>query len=247
MTITAGVATQLALSTQPSSAAQNAVAFTRQPVVQLQDVSGNAVSQAGVSVAAAIATGGGTLGGTPSISTSTAGTATFTDLKITGTIGDRTLTFSATNLSSVTSSTVTITAGVATQLALTTQPSATVVSGTAFQQQPVVQLQDVSGNAYASRGVQNRLLSVNHQFNRPTRQDGQVAVLMSVLHQPTSRRNDGFLGVNAARKVMSNLGIYKTHVTSLPLTRILMAFAVLAMVEMKAPEPKIWPTNSGKM
>jgi hypothetical protein len=37
------------------------------------------------------------------------------------------------------------------------------------------------------------------------------------------------------------------HVTSLPLTRILMALAVLAMVEMNAPACKIWPTNSGKM
>lgn len=70
---------------------------------------------------------------------------------------------------------------------------------------------------------------------------------MGVLHQPTSRRNDGFFGVNAARKVMPDLRINKTHVTSLPLTRILMALAVLAMVEMNAPEPRIWPTNSGKM
>src|SRR5205807_710987 len=61
MTATAGAATQLSLTTQPSSTAQSGVAFAQQPVVQLRDASGNAVSQAQVTVTAAIATGGGTL------------------------------------------------------------------------------------------------------------------------------------------------------------------------------------------
>jgi hypothetical protein len=98
-----------------------------------------------------------------------------------------------------------------------------------------------SGDTYASRGLQNRLLSVNHQFNRPTCQDGQVAVLVYVLNQPAIGGNAGFLGVYAAGKMMFD------HVTSLPLTRILMALAVLAIVEMNAPDCKMWPTNSGKM
>src|SRR2546430_8137938 len=40
------------------------VAFLQQPVIQLQDASGNSVSQVGVTVRASIASGGGTLGGT---------------------------------------------------------------------------------------------------------------------------------------------------------------------------------------
>ena len=71
--------------------------------------------------------------------------------------------------------------------------------------------------------------------------------LVRVLNQPFVGGNKCFLGVNAARKVMPDVRLNEIHVTSLPLTRILMALAVLAIVEMNAPEPKIWPTNSGKM
>src|SRR5205823_313104 len=116
ITITAGTATQLSITTQPSSSAQSGTAFAQQPVVQLRDASGNPVSQAGVTVTAAIATGGGTLGGTLSAATNASGVATFTNLSITGAAGDRTLSFSATGLSSATSGTISITAGAATQL-----------------------------------------------------------------------------------------------------------------------------------
>jgi len=129
------------------------VPFAQQPVIQLRDASGNPVSQSEVSVTAAIATGGGTLGGTLSATTNGSGVATFTDLEITGTAGDRTLGFSATGLASVESNTITITAGAATQLTLTTQPSATARSGVAFAQQPVVQLRDGAGNAVSEAMV----------------------------------------------------------------------------------------------
>src|SRR5439155_753912 len=125
VTITAGAATQLTLTTQPSSTAQSGVAFAQQPVVQLRDGAGNAVSQSGVTVTAAIATGGGTLGGTLTATTTSGGTASFTNLSVTGTVGDRTLSFSATGLTVATSGTITVTAGTATQLTLATQPSTT--------------------------------------------------------------------------------------------------------------------------
>src|SRR5213076_1192941 len=153
VTITAGAATQLTLTTQPSSTAQSGVAFAQQPVVQLRDGAGNAVSQAGVTVTAAIATGGGTLGGTLTATTNGNGVAAFTNLAISGTAGDRTLSFSAAGLTGVQSNTVTITAGAATQLTLTTQPSSTAQSGVAFAQQPVVQLRDGAGNAVSQAGV----------------------------------------------------------------------------------------------
>src|SRR2546428_3310926 len=67
--------------------------------------------------------------------------------------GARTLSFSPPGLRAVTSTAITITAGAATQLSVTTQPSATAQSGVAFAQQPVVQLQDANGNPVSQSGV----------------------------------------------------------------------------------------------
>src|SRR5207245_1167964 len=118
--VTAGAATQLAITTPPSSTVQSGIAFPQQPVLQLQDAAGNPVSQSGTAVTAAIATGGGTLGGTVTVTTTASGTATFTNLAITGTVGARTLSFAAPGLTAVTSGMVTVTAGAAAQLAITT-------------------------------------------------------------------------------------------------------------------------------
>src|SRR5205823_1941301 len=100
-----------------------------------------------------IATGSGTLGGTLTAATNGSGVASFTDLAITGTAGDRTLSFSATGLASATSTTITITAGAATKLALTTAPSSSAQGGVAFTQLPVVQLQDVNSYAASETGT----------------------------------------------------------------------------------------------
>jgi hypothetical protein len=151
--VTAGTATQLAITTQPSSSVQSGQVFPQQPVVQLRDAQGNNVSQSGVSVTAAIASGGGTLGGTTPVNTNASGQAVFTDLSISGTVGDRTLSFSASGLTGATSNTITVTAGAATQLVITTQPSSSVQSGQVFPQQPVVQLRDASGNNVSQSGV----------------------------------------------------------------------------------------------
>ncbi len=152
VSITPAGATQLTLTTQPSAAAASAAAFAVQPVVQLRDAAGNAVNQSGVAVNAAIATGGGTLAGTLIATTNTSGVATFADLSIVGIIGNRTLSFSATGLTGSTSSGVNITSGAATQLTITTQPSASVASGVALAQQPVLQLRDAAGNAVSQQG-----------------------------------------------------------------------------------------------
>src|SRR5205823_1133517 len=153
MTGGARAATQLTRRTQPSAPAPCATPFRSQPVVQLRDGAGNPVSQAGVTVTAAIATGGGTLGGTLTATTTAGGTASFTNLSISGTTGDRTLSFSATGLKIGRAAWREGGAGAATQLTLTTQPSATAQSGVAFAQQPVVQLRDGDGNAVNQAGV----------------------------------------------------------------------------------------------
>src|SRR5205807_1489610 len=88
---TAGTATRLAIATQPSGTVQSGIEFQQQPVIQLQDASGNLVSQAGIVVGVRIASGGGTLGGATSATTDTAGQAVFTNVSIAGTVGPRTL------------------------------------------------------------------------------------------------------------------------------------------------------------
>src|SRR2546425_9339443 len=96
--------------------------FAKQPVVELRDGLGNSVSQSGVTMTAAIATGGGTLGGTLTAITTAGGVATFTNLAITGTAGDRTLSFSATGLTGATSGTIKIGGGDARTPVPTLQP-----------------------------------------------------------------------------------------------------------------------------
>jgi hypothetical protein len=137
-------ATQLGLTTQPSSTAQSGVPFSQQPLVQLRDTAGNAITQSGVVVSAGIASGGGTLGGTTSASTDSLGRAAFVNLSISGTVGSRTLRFS---------STVNLVAGPATQLSIMTQPSTTDQSGVLLAQQPVLQLRDASNNAVSQSGM----------------------------------------------------------------------------------------------
>ena len=151
-----GPASQLTITTQPSSLAASGAVLAQQPVLQLSDASGNPISQSGVTVTAAIASGGGTLGGTTSVTTDASGVAGFTDLSITGSPGDRTLSFSSAGLTGATSNVISIAAGApspATQLSISTQPSGTAASGTAFSTQPSIQLRDAQGAAVSQGGV----------------------------------------------------------------------------------------------
>ncbi len=149
ITLTAGTATQLSMTQQPSTSAASGVAFAQQPRVQVRDASGNPVSGV-VSVTAVIASGGGTLGGTTTVSTDASGLAIFTNLSVTGTVGSRSLQFTSGGLTPITSTAVSITAGAATQLTMVQQPSTSAASGVAFAQQPTVQVRDASGNAVSS-------------------------------------------------------------------------------------------------
>lgn len=152
LTATTPPATQLALTTAPSTTAQNGVALVLQPTVQLKDASGNPVAQALVPITVAIDVGGGTLGGGAlTVNTNASGAAVFSGLTLSGLVGTRTLKFTATLNGTLVSlpATVAVTAGVATQLVLTTTPATIAVTGFAMTQQPTVQLRDVSGNPVA--------------------------------------------------------------------------------------------------
>jgi hypothetical protein len=151
-TATAAPATKLAVTTTPSATAANRVAFSTQPVVQLQDAAGTAVAKAGTVITVAITAGGGTLGGTATATTNASGAATFTGLSISGAVGARTLSFTATGLTEATA-TVTTTAGAATTLAIDAGNNQSAPSGTAVAVAPAVKVSDADGNGVAESSV----------------------------------------------------------------------------------------------
>jgi len=143
--ITAGAATHLVFSTQPTSTGSGA---TITPPVQVtaQDALGNtAVSFTG-SVVVAIGSnpGGGLLAGTTTV-TASAGVATFSTLSIDKMGIGYTLTASASGLTGATSGLFDITAGGATQLVFTVQPSIT-TAGSAITPAVQVTAKDALGN-----------------------------------------------------------------------------------------------------
>src|SRR5690606_42116574 len=71
---------------------------------------------------------------------------------LTGAVVSYQLSFSCSQLTGVTASATTLTAGAASKLVVVTQPSATNPSGVAFAQQLVIQVQDAAGNPVASSG-----------------------------------------------------------------------------------------------
>src|SRR5439155_1476238 len=134
--LAAGAPSQLVIVTQPSSTGQSGVPLAPQPAIQIQDASGNPVSQPSVVVQASVAPAGATLSG-GSATTTTTGRATFSGLAITGPSGSYTLSFSAPNLAAVTSTPVALGAGTAATIARNAGGSAAQV-GTAVQPPPSV-------------------------------------------------------------------------------------------------------------
>lgn len=96
------VAAEFVITTQPDGAAAGE-ALATQPVFELLDSGGNVASNDNsTEMTATIASGGGSLVGSV-IATAVGGVVSFSDLGIRGTIGDRTLSFSALGFSTVTS------------------------------------------------------------------------------------------------------------------------------------------------
>ncbi len=147
--LSAGTATKLVLTTQPSTTAASGTALATQPVVQIQDASGNLVtSVAATQVTATAATGGTVTNGT---ATTVNGVATFTTLTLAGTAASYTFHFAVTTgLTPVDAAAAT---ALATKLVLTTEPATGTASGSALPTQPVVQLQDVNSAAVAVAGI----------------------------------------------------------------------------------------------
>jgi len=143
VTVTPGAPARLALRTQPAGASSG-LAFTTQPVVEILDAAGNVVTTSTIGVTASLASGSGSLGGV-SVLNATQGVVSYADLNVTGTIGARTLLFSAAGLTPVTSDAFTLAAGAPSRLALRVQPAGA-ASGAPFTTQPVVDVLDAADN-----------------------------------------------------------------------------------------------------
>ena len=129
--LTAGPASQLAITTQPPGTAQAGVAFGS-PAVTVQDQFGNTVTTAAGKVTASIATGDPTLAGTTEVNLAS-GVATFGNLQINGATGDRTLKFIwAGGQTSPNSSTITVGAGPAALIQTFMPPGAGAVAATTY-------------------------------------------------------------------------------------------------------------------
>jgi hypothetical protein len=87
-----GVASQLVVTTPPSGAAVSGEPLATQPIVAIEDSSGNIVTTATGTVTASIASGAGTISA-GATATVTNGVATFSGLTITGATGTDTLSF----------------------------------------------------------------------------------------------------------------------------------------------------------
>jgi adhesin/invasin len=150
----AGAAGRLEIVTQPSTPAQSGVAFSQQPVIQIVDQNGNPTSQAGVSIEANVSAGPKGSLQNASATTDAAGRASFSGLALSGTVGNYTISFSSSRLRGVNSAPITLQPGPPAQLALVVVPSSTARSRVALATQPVVQVQDASGNSIAQAGIQ---------------------------------------------------------------------------------------------
>ena len=139
-------ASKLAFTTQPPSSILSGTTFST--IVQLDNQSGSAVAQAGVSVTLTISSG--TLGGTTTVTTNASGQAVFSNLSVIAT-GSYSLTATSGTLGQATSTSFTVTPS-ASLLAFTTQPPSSVVSGSTLFN-AVVQLESQSGSAVAQAGV----------------------------------------------------------------------------------------------
>ena len=148
VTLGAGPASAVVLSTAPSSAATTGAAFAQQPVVRVADVGGNTVATANGTMTATIVGGSGAVlssATTPIIS----GIAMFSGLALTGARGDFSLQFSD-GSRNVISGTITLGSAQADAIVFTTAPPASATNGVAFSAQPSVKVVDLSGNTITS-------------------------------------------------------------------------------------------------
>jgi hypothetical protein len=141
------LATQLLISTEPPSTAAAGSGFGL--VVKAEDASGNLVSTFTGNVTVALNNGpaGESLGGSLTVA-AVGGVATFTGLTLNKAASGVTLQVTSTNLTSATTSAITVTPLAATQLVVSTEPPSSVPASTGFSL--AVEAEDAFGNLATS-------------------------------------------------------------------------------------------------
>jgi hypothetical protein len=145
LVVVAGGADRIEIQQQPSSTVQNGVVFPQQPVVQVVDETGNPLD-GNWQITVAIASGGGTLGGTVTANSNGTATAAFTNLQITGALGDRTLRFTSGVLAGAESNAITVTTGPAASISIQAGDDEEAPVSTAVDPDPAVIVRDAGGN-----------------------------------------------------------------------------------------------------
>ena len=144
--VSPAAATQLAVSTQPSPTATAGVAFSPQPLIDVEDQYGNLETGDNTTqVTAALHTGTGPLQGITTVTVS-GGVATFTNLSDNKAETISLQFTSVPALTAATSNNIVVSPAAATQLILNTQPSPAATAGVAFSTQPVIYIEDQYGN-----------------------------------------------------------------------------------------------------
>jgi hypothetical protein len=144
--VTVTVAGQLVIHTQPSATATAGQAFDVQPVVYLEDASGNLeTTDNSTVVTVALASGTGPLQAKARSATVAGGIATFAGLAD-NTAETITLKFTAIGLTSGSSNLIVVRPAAPFRLKIQTQPSATAAAGQPFTAQPVITELDQYGN-----------------------------------------------------------------------------------------------------
>lgn len=151
--ITTAVAARLVLVTQPGATASSGAVITPQPVLQLQDPSGNPLARAGVAVTVQIASGEGTLGGTTTQASDASGAVGFSDLTIVGAPGARTLIFAASGYAPAISTPVSLGVGAPASAAVAAGDGQTAAVGAQVSTPPAVVVRDAAGTPVAGVGV----------------------------------------------------------------------------------------------
>jgi adhesin/invasin len=147
------VAAKLVLVTQPGATATSGAVIDPQPVLQLQDASGNPAARQGVAVTVQIASGEGTLRGTTTQTSDATGQVAFTDIAIVGAPGARTLIFAASGYASAISTTVSLGVGAPASVAPAAGDAQSAPAGTAVPVAPAVVVRDAAGTPVAGLQV----------------------------------------------------------------------------------------------
>ncbi|MEO6057085.1 MAG: filamin/ABP280 repeat domain-containing protein [Gemmatimonadales bacterium] len=176
---TTAVAARLVLATEPGATASSGAVLSPQPVLQLQDPSGNPLARAGVQVTVQVASGDGSLRGTTTQGSDETGTIGFRDLAIVGTPGPRTLIFAAPGYAPATSAPVSLGIGGPAAVAVATGDGQAAPVGTAVPTPPGVLVRDAGGTPLAGIGVRFAAASGGGTVtgeNATTGADGVAAV-----------------------------------------------------------------------